>query len=192
MMLRHPVARTVSGYLGDNGVGLHSCGALRRKYHCGATGPCDGDSGAPGLWFKNFTAIPPMEYARCVENCMANMLTGRRCQARGLPDVPKAVQVVRAAAFVGLTDHWLLSICLFHAKFGGRVFREELANLRPGVLAKAQAASQDPRYRWYRAKAAAHLADWQPRADTEVYAAALVRFRQELARHGPTLCELGS
>lgn len=35
-------------------------------------------------------------------------------------------------AFVGLTDEWELSVCLFHAMFGGECVIEELYDMRPG------------------------------------------------------------
>merc|ERR1740130_1700859 len=36
-------------------------------------------------------------------------------------------------AFVGLTEEWALSVCLFHAMFGGDCHEREFLNVRPGV-----------------------------------------------------------
>jgi len=36
-------------------------------------------------------------------------------------------------AFVGLTDYWTETVCLFHAMYGGPVTKHELDNVRPGV-----------------------------------------------------------
>ena len=41
-------------------------------------------------------------------------------------------RVLHDFAFVGLTDRWNASVCLFHAKYGGEVYAAEFANSRPG------------------------------------------------------------
>lgn len=43
-----------------------------------------------------------------------------------------AIQRLEGFAFIGITDHWDLSICLWHAMFGGPLFLEEFQNVRPG------------------------------------------------------------
>lgn len=40
---------------------------------------------------------------------------------------------LRQFAFVGLTERWNATVCLFHAMHGGRAHAYELANVRPGV-----------------------------------------------------------
>lgn len=43
-----------------------------------------------------------------------------------------AISRLKGFAFIGLTDYWDLSICLWHAMFGGPIFLDELQNVRPG------------------------------------------------------------
>lgn len=49
--------------------------------------------------------------------------------------VRQAIQILELRfAFVGITEEWEYSVCLFHAMFGGSVHRREFLNVRPGVL----------------------------------------------------------
>lgn len=45
--------------------------------------------------------------------------------------VAKAISRLDGFAFVGLTDHFDLSVCLFHAMFGGDCYPVEFVNMRP-------------------------------------------------------------
>ena len=55
------------------------------------------------------------------------------CNARVLrPDVNKAIGRLEGFAFVGVTELYDLSICLFHAMHGGPCLPVEFANTRPG------------------------------------------------------------
>lgn len=61
------------------------------------------------------------------------MLTGSMCAA----DVPvdearlgRAVETMRRAAFVGITDEWNDSICLFHAMYGITLSAHYFMNVR--------------------------------------------------------------
>merc|ERR1719487_1333156 len=47
------------------------------------------------------------------------------------PDLPTALGRLSAFKFIGLTDQYDLSVCLFHAKFGGACKQEEFHNMRP-------------------------------------------------------------
>lgn len=47
--------------------------------------------------------------------------------------VAKAISRLDGFAFVGLTDHFDLSVCLFHAMFGGDCYPVEFVNMRPAV-----------------------------------------------------------
>ena len=49
-----------------------------------------------------------------------------------VPNVRVAISRLRGFAFVGLTDDWASSICLFHLMFGGRCLAAERRNVRPG------------------------------------------------------------
>jgi len=81
-------------------------------------------------------------YAARVAGSATLMVTGQRhgleclaaqfpCTQVGQPNVALALSRLDGFAFVGLTEEWSLSICLFHAMFGGRCLPGELGNARP-------------------------------------------------------------
>lgn len=88
----------------------------------------------------------PAPYAHLVEGCATRMLLGIPCaeyshgsvpleSQKPLPEsaVTQALTVLdKEFAFVGITEHWPLSVCLFHAMFGGRCHRREFHNSRQG------------------------------------------------------------
>jgi len=82
----------------------------------------------------NPDVIPLLEYAKCVGNCETNMLTGQNCGYQGKPDTQAALDIVPSLGFIGLTHEWDLSMCLFHAMFGGPCLAAEFSNLRPGPV----------------------------------------------------------
>jgi hypothetical protein len=179
VMLRNPSQRIISGYYND----MHDCWDLRKKYKCKSSGQfkCEGDTVAEdGRSVRNPQAIPPPEYGQCVENCSANMLTGRACAETGPVDVERAIDVIDKLGFVGLTDKWELSVCLWHKKFGGRVLPAELAHARAGVVSGGSANKYD---------VGALLGDWRPRADVRVFEAASERFWTEIDHFGITVEE---
>ena len=76
---------------------------------------------------QSFAAYPG------IQGCQVKMLTGSYCASPDPVDparVANAVARLKMAAFVGLTDEWDDSICLFHAMYGGRVESEFFTNLR--------------------------------------------------------------
>jgi len=89
------------------------------------------------------------QYAQVLAGCAVRMLTrGGRwnsgtdrhvSNACGGPAPPTAAEVTLAKhrlrdgfAFVGLTEHWALSVCLFHKMFGGPCHHYEFWNTHPG------------------------------------------------------------
>lgn len=100
-------------------------------------------------WDKNSTMA---DYARHVRGCAVRMMTGYTCgcfEVSNESSCPKGnanVNAVNAAvknlktqfAFVGLTDQFDLSICLFHKQFGGNCHTREFKQLRPGNHAQPQ------------------------------------------------------
>jgi len=85
-----------------------------------------------------------------VSGCQAKMLLGQYCGksfAKRLSDVPAdsvetAVDRIDPTfAFVGLTEHWNMSICLFHAQFGGIPSAASFQNSRAGHYDQAGASS---------------------------------------------------
>merc|ERR1712166_1729650 len=58
------------------------------------------------------------------------------CEKQMIPDTPTALKRLDGFKFVGLTEEWDLSICLFHAMFGGECEESEFANMRPSKRSK--------------------------------------------------------
>eukprot|EP00971_Amphidinium_carterae_P087670 1734600-Amphidinium_carterae.1 len=46
----------------------------------------------------------------------------------GTMDLRKGLDILRGFAFVGIVEEWTLSICLFHAIFGGNISQGQLHN----------------------------------------------------------------
>jgi len=83
-------------------------------------------------------------YAPAVAGCQVRMMLGKPCgpgnshRYEGYSlvreeDVDHAIRVVEEEfAFVGITEEWALSVCLFHKMFGGSCHQREFLNVRPG------------------------------------------------------------
>jgi hypothetical protein len=73
------------------------------------------------------------------------MLIGKECSDRQgtQADLQLALARVSSLGFVGLTGEWDLSICLFHAMYGGDCLPVEFRNVRPG-LQKYNDTAYDP------------------------------------------------
>lgn len=57
-------------------------------------------------------------------------------------DVDMAIQMLNTSfQFVGLTEHWALSICLWHVKFGSKCTASEFVNVRPRGYADSMRTS---------------------------------------------------
>ena len=74
-------------------------------------------------------------------------------------------------AIVGLQEEWSLSICLFHAKFGGPCRKLEFLDTRPG---KNVASTYDTTI----------LNGWVDEMDRPVYAEAINMFKADLEKFG--------
>lgn len=93
-----------------------------------------------------------MQYASCVSGFVTNLLGGGEMHDRIAGDVPATIDispkiakrsayVILKAAFVGLTESFDASICLFHAKFGGMVHEGEFLRAKDGRAHKNQKAN---------------------------------------------------
>lgn len=78
-------------------------------------------------------------------------------------EIRKAVGRLQGFAFIGLTEEWNLSICLFHAMFGGDVYQEEVSVTRASHSSARHAAEHE---------LYSSSTDWKDHADDEVYNAA--------------------
>jgi len=69
------------------------------------------------------------------------------CTFSAKPYVRLAVHRLRQFRFVGITEHFDLSVCLFHAMFGGECRKVEFFNMRPGAPPQSRfekLLAQDP------------------------------------------------
>jgi len=78
----------------------------------------------------------------CAQGCMTKMLLGYRC-ADDVPLTPAlAAKALRRLhhdlAFVGLTEEWDASVCLFHQMLGGHAREIEFLNYRAGKMTRAK------------------------------------------------------
>jgi len=168
-LVRRPLERTISGFYHD----LHDCKSMQQELGCSETNnktECG----------SNVTNFKP--YAACVRGCTARMLLGYGCgdpngvTAETHPTLADdAVQVLRTNfGFVGLSDNWAATICLWHARFGGDCLASEMFDTRPGGY-DADPAFDD---------------EWEgDSVDEQVYAAGAARFWQEMNEHGLTTPE---
>eukprot|EP00928_Gymnodinium_smaydae_P057459 TRINITY_DN4069_c0_g1_i4.p1 TRINITY_DN4069_c0_g1~~TRINITY_DN4069_c0_g1_i4.p1 ORF type:complete len:781 (+),score=168.04 TRINITY_DN4069_c0_g1_i4:44-2344(+) len=91
----------------------------------------------------------PQAYAVATQGVVTKMLAGQShglsctwpkelhcpdsfpCQSDIRPDVDLALERLNGFKFVGLTEEYSLSVCLFHAMFGGECLPVEFDNMRP-------------------------------------------------------------
>lgn len=82
-------------------------------------------------------------YAKIMQGCQVRMLVsgsqdykGKACGGNGtLPtddDVKLAISRMNQMKFVGITEEFDLSLCLFHKMYGGKCHDNEFQNIRPG------------------------------------------------------------
>ena len=156
------------------------------------------------LWYASeFHHDPPLPnattYAQRAKGTQVKMLAGQadgeacnsgygywsRCDTGMVPNLALALQRMHEGfAFVGLTDEWALSICLLHAKLGGRCLAVEFENSRP-------TNSRTTRMPWirnitlevYRAAVAEEVASVDDPWDAALYSAVEERFYAEVRQH---------
>jgi hypothetical protein len=174
-MFRDPKRRLVSGYFHN----FHDCFRLRRRHSCPHP-----DTNCPHLysamWWRQKERLH--EYSNCVSGCQALMLTGKPCGAHGMRRPGRlndsaaeagALAAVERMGFVGLTEEWPTSVCLFHARFGGDCFQASFKNVRPGKA--------NHRYDTF-----VSYITWSMGIDDAIYSAARERFWKDVAAHGVT------
>jgi len=174
-MFRDPKRRLVSGYFHN----FHDCPRLRRRHYC--TGENIGCSHLfAAQWWRQKERLH--EYANCVSGCQALMLTGRPCGVHGMrrpgpvndsAAESEALAALERLGFVGLTEEWPTSVCLFHARFGGDCFKASFKNVRPGKA--------NHRYDTF-----VGYIKWSMGIDDALYSAARERFWKDVAAYGVT------
>jgi len=131
-LFRDPRQRLMSGYFH----GRHDCHGLLKQVAplCSSQ---DSDMMSEACFATQQVTPEGVEaYARCAGSCQSRMLVGLMCGGNEpLQEAEQRLALERVAAlgFVGLTDEYDLSVCLFHARFGGQCHSAEFSNLRPGV-----------------------------------------------------------
>ena len=135
--------------------------------------------------------ISERDYAQRVLGSAVMMLSGQRygldCLQQGRP-CPKLEPNTALAlqrldsdfAFVGLTEEWATSICLFHAVFGGECLSHEFTNSHATAYSHVGYSSSGALV------VARPLGGIVDEADERLYARAAQRFRNDVAQHGVT------
>ena len=153
-MVRHPAKRIVSAHHYGQRVGAFQSGAA-----------------PPPVAVLAYAAAPG------IAGCQVKMLTGQWCNAVVRVAREDAAVAIRrlstALAFVGITDYWNASVCLFAAQFGAAPGAADFANSRPTP------------YGGQRARHESQVADsGLERFDFALYAAAVRLFAARLDAHG--------
>lgn len=122
------------------------------------------------------------EYAPLAAGCITRMLTREGDDAcvnaipPTLPEMALAIQRLRSGfVFVGITEQWDMSICLFHAKYGGQCQAYEMVNTRPGRYL----STDHPSY--YDTE---ELGGFTDVFDRQLYMEAVAMFEEDVERYG--------
>ena len=142
----------------------------------------------PADWKRRIDSIGRNWSKHLVRQVVEQPTLPSLCQGQlARPDTTLALRRLASFAFVGMTDDWVRSICLFHRKFGGRCSAAELQKVRKGKYSLMPNET-----------AAAGKEDALDPFDSAVYAAAAERFAKECKEHGVNErqcaaigCELG-
>jgi hypothetical protein len=104
---------------------------------------------------RGSTSVSLREYAEWSGGCTVRQLTRDLLEPyKSLPlpkteDVSVAIKALQEGfAFVGITEEWTLSVCLFHAMFGGPCLNSDLQNTRPGSEANSSDYDTSELYGW--------------------------------------------
>ena len=110
-------------------------------------------------WFGEPIGQDLQGYAHDIRGTTVRMMTGQRygldCNWPKFPcdsgssqepaDVDKAIERLAGFKYVGMTDEYPLSVCLFHAMFGGECRPSEFGNMRQTSRLKDQHGALDDR-----------------------------------------------
>lgn len=161
-MFRKPSQRLISAFRN----GMHANGFSDEEFQqlqavCGHT--------ARASCYAHFPGIA---------GCTARMLTGGKCAESfrmregrfdgGQSRLQEALKALDSMAFVGLTERWEESVCLFHRMFGGRINNAEFLNVHEGFSHHGAYAEEE-------------LEGFRDEVDDLIYEAAKRRFEADLA-----------
>jgi hypothetical protein len=112
-------------------------------------------NGSDRVWPFESDSPSLREYAEWNAGCTVRQLTTNADRPFGslpLPtsqDVRDATVVLREGfVFVGITEEWALSVCLFRAMFGGQCVRSDLLDTRPGEYSNSSGYDTSELYGW--------------------------------------------
>lgn len=122
-----------------------------------------------------------------IAGCTARMLTGADCADPspvrsnatfdgGKSVLESALLALEKLEFVGLTERWDESICLFHRMFGGRIHPGEFKNFHSTDQKKKPKPVYDEQ----------PLHGFKDAVDERIYEAAVQRFERDLKQHVPS------
>ena len=130
----------------------------------------------------SFALLPGMR------GCQTKMLLGRQCCDLGSSvatlgtRIPSVVRLIEErVAFVGLLEEFDLSVCLWHARFGGPLFTASLMDTRP--TARKAPDSEPHHYSHATHYNESELGGVEDAADERIYAAAKRRFERDVRAH---------
>jgi hypothetical protein len=115
-------------------------------------GPIELFKGAEKQWPYHTESPTIREYAEFSAGCTVRQLTSNHFApcwsmfdpASLAPKVSEAIEMLQDGfVFVGITEKWALSVCLFRAMFGGECQRSDLVNTRPGAGSNISYSSSD-------------------------------------------------
>mmetsp|Transcript_61271 Transcript_61271/g.146032 ORF Transcript_61271/g.146032 Transcript_61271/m.146032 type:complete len:312 (+) Transcript_61271:47-982(+) len=167
-MFRQPEQRILSAYYDDD----HNFGAANQLLaQLGSW--CGSEDGMPKM--------PLLDFAQHWRGGMAYQLIGKglggvlgrfwRPPTTHHEAIEAARRVREGFAFVGITEMWDLSMCLFHKMFGGACQPSDFDDIRPTTPGKTAKAEYN----------VSELLGWEDDADAVVYEAALDVFHKNLA-----------
>lgn len=154
-------------------------------------------------WFQSEFALDHVPlpnatfYAQRARGTVARMLAGQadghacnsgyayaaQCDTVEVPNLALALTRLHDGfAYVGLTEQWALSICLFHFRFGGPCRASEFDNSRP----TSPHTTKMPWAKNYSRVVAAAVEQVDDPWDSAVYVAAEARFKKDVRHHALT------
>jgi len=125
-MFREPFDRLVSGFNYDR----HMDGKLRHYRQLIGKAVRGQNRGTQFEMYYKFGELL---------GCQTKMVVGYRCASHSVltkSHLKKAKQRIKRMRFVGITNDWNRSICLFHKQFGGQIFDVEYRDERAGHYKK--------------------------------------------------------
>eukprot|EP00045_Choanoeca_perplexa_P013816 m.158373 g.158373 ORF g.158373 m.158373 type:complete len:300 (-) comp16467_c0_seq13:115-1014(-) len=131
---------------------------------------------------RNVETIHEFVHFPGIAGCQVKMLTGSKCAEDSTVDeacINRAIANLKRAAFVGITDEWDSSICLFHAMFGGKQLPIEFHNVRP-----TNSSSGAEKFGAYSRDDISSIRPEDDPGDWRLYQAALALFRQRQREYG--------